>query len=106
MTTKTWTKKEIRTALENDDRWLIRGVLAIYNFQTEAEKSQDATLEDNGVGFNGADAFILSQFAEQYKARGFLSRKQMDIARRKMLKYAGQLAKIANGKIQKYGEAA
>ena len=100
MTTQTWTKEEIKERMRVSDQWLIRGLLAIYKYQTEAEQSDDATLEDNGVGFNGVDAFILSQFARQFQTRGFLSPKQILVARKKMLKYAGQLATIANGKIQ------
>jgi hypothetical protein len=37
--------------------------------------------------------------ARFYKDRGFLSPKQLMHVRKKMLKYSGQLAKIANKKI-------
>ena len=57
------------------------------------------THEHNGVGFNGIDGGIMSSFSEFYKKTGFLTYKQMKIARKKMLKYAGQLTKIANGEV-------
>ena len=41
----------------------------------------------------------MSSFSEFVNKTGFLTYKQMKIARKKMLKYAGQLTKIANGVI-------
>lgn len=76
-------------------KWLYKAIVAIYNGQTQDEKVSQATSHDNGIGFNGCDAFILSSFAEQINERGFLTAKQIEIARHKMRKYAGQLARIA-----------
>ena len=85
----------IKERLSSDDRWLIRGLIAIYNYQTSDEKSSGETKELNGMGFNGADAFILSKFAQQYLEKKWLSEKQLEIARKKMSKYARQLVEIA-----------
>lgn len=95
--TEVWTKETIREKLETDFRFVIRGLLAIYARQTDSEKNAGQTREDNGVGFNGIDSIILSSFAQQWQTRKFLSPKQWIIARKKILKYSGQLAKIANG---------
>ncbi len=92
------TKEMIKEKLLSDNRWLVRGILAIYHKQTYEEQTADATLKDNGVGFNGVDAFILSSFAKQLKQGRTLSMKQLLIARRKMPKYAGQLLQIAKEK--------
>lgn len=97
MTAKKWTKDEIAAKLATDDKWLIRGLLAIYARQTEEEKAADTTREDNGIGFNAFDASILSDMAKQYKDWGKLTNRQLVIVRKCMKKYAGQLAKIANG---------
>lgn len=85
--------------------WVVRGLEAIYERQTADEKEAEATSHHNGVGFNGIDAAILSSFAKQVKAwkakpEGAryprpLSEKQLALARKKMKKYAGQLARIA-----------
>ena len=101
-----YTKEFIKFKLETNDKWLWRGILAIYSLQEEDEKSYGETIKKNGVGFNGADANILSSFAKQilnwlnaYKENRYkqpLSHKQMDLARKKMRKYAGQLTCIAN----------
>lgn len=101
-------KRMVRENLAINDTWLIRGLLAIYARQTADEKSSEHTKHDNEVGFNGLDAPILSSFAKQViqwnntepRFRRFnspLSPKQMPLLRRKMAKYAGQLAKIARG---------
>lgn len=95
----------IRENMRNDDLWLVRGMLAIYAHQTKDEQSQEQTTDHNDVGFNGLDANILSSFSKQVlewrktpaQNRRFpvpMSRKQFDIARTKMLKYAGQLARM------------
>lgn len=90
--------------------WVARAVEVIYERQTADEQQTGSTKHDNGIGFNGLDAEILSSFARQVKRwkdtpapqRRFpvpLSEKQMAIARRKMAKYAGQLEKIVREKI-------
>ncbi len=106
---KTWIKEEIQTNLRDNDTWVIRGVVAIYNLQTTDEQRKQETTENNGVGFNGVDGYIMSSFAEQIqtwmnnrsprKFRFPLSQKQLKIARKKIIKYAGQLTKIANSEI-------
>jgi hypothetical protein len=94
-TMKTWTPDEIVAALGRSDLFVGRAVAALYERQTAYEKDAKVTKEDNKVGFNGVDAEILSSFAEQFKRRGFLTPKQLVIARRKMPKYRKQLAEIA-----------
>lgn len=100
------TTESIREKLENNDQWLIRGLVAIFNKQEADEQVARQTKKANGVGFTGVDAFILSEFAVQVidwqegrgKYRHALSLRQLALARKKMLKYAGQLARIANEK--------
>ena len=95
-----YTKEFIREGLNVSDKWLIRGLLAIYAHQTNDEQNSEMTVEDNGIGFNGCDATILSSIAKQVQRSGTMSPKQTVIVRKKMLKYSGQLAKIANGEIK------
>ena len=99
MAQKVWTKEEIRDLIEKNDEMVKRSVIKLYQYQTEYEKEIKSTEEDNGVGFNGLDANIMSSFAEFALKSGFLTPKQIKIARNKLKKYAGQLARIANGKI-------
>jgi capsule polysaccharide modification protein KpsS len=98
----TWKKDEIKEKLMMGDvRWIERAVIAIFNKQTENEKEVESTNMRNNVGFTGADAKILTSFAKQLlkNKNRHLSDKQMAIAKKRIVKYAGQLAKIANGKI-------
>ncbi len=98
--TKKWTKEEIKEKLKTDDAWLVRGLLAIHARQTDDEKSSETTKEDNGIGFSAFDASILTDLVNQYKRTdGFFSKRQIALIRKKMIKYSGQLARIANGEV-------
>jgi len=96
-------KHWIQDLLDRNDLAVCRALLVIFERQTADEQSYDMTRERNLVGFSGVDAEICSSFAKQYKSRGFLSPKQMVIARKKMKKYWKQLAEISkeNGKLPK-----
>jgi len=96
---KVWTKDEIREKIKTDTRWLMRAIAAIYKKQTEDEQSNRVTSHVNNVCFNGVDAEFLSQAAERYNAGWNFSEKYVEALRRAMLKYSGQLTKIANGKV-------
>ena len=96
---KVWTANEIKSNILNSDKWAIRGLLAIYKYQTEYEQSVEATIESNGVGFNGADSKFMSSVAKSFLEKNYISDRQMFYVRKKIVKYCGQLAKIANGKI-------
>lgn len=109
-----WTKDSIKAKMSQTnpegDMWVVRGMLAILQWQTAEEQANGMTVEDNGVGFNGVDAEILTSFCQQasrvlesrpndpMRYSRCLSPKQMEIARKKMLKYSGQLARIATNK--------
>jgi hypothetical protein len=96
---KDWTKEEIKDLLEISSKMVHRSIVKIYEKQTDDEKQTLETKHHNGVGFNGVDAEIMSSFARQILNGKTLSPKQMSIAKRKIKKYSGQLAKIANGEI-------
>jgi hypothetical protein len=76
-----------------------KAILALYAKQTADEQVTQTTNHNNNKGFTGADAFILSAFAQwivkcNKPAGSKLSEKQLMIARKKLPKYAGQLLKI------------
>jgi hypothetical protein len=98
---KVHTKASIRAMLECNDQWLYRAIVAINASQTANELAHGGTIEDNGIGFNGADGYILMSFAAQLNRCGHLSPKQTIIARKKMVKYASQLLTIAREKESK-----
>jgi len=85
----------IRNSIQRNDKAVYCALIKIYNQQTAQEQRSEDTIEDNGVGFSGVDGKILSSFAGFYRKTGFLTVKQMLIARNKLCKYAGQLLKQA-----------
>ena len=96
MESKVWTKDEIKNLLETNDQMVARSVKKLYEYQTADEQEEKTANINNGVGFNGTDAEFLSSIAEWLISGKKLSQKQLDITRKKLFKYAGQLAKIAN----------
>ena len=96
---KRWTPAEIKENIIHNDQWLTRGLLAIFNKQTASEQEAENTMEDNKVGFSGAHAEFASSLAKQLQKGWKLSQKQVVAARKIMVHYSSQLAKIANGEI-------
>ena len=93
---KTWTIEEIKSLLERNDTMVCRSIVQIYNCQTDDEKLYEETSYDNGIGFNAFDSKILSSFAKFYLEKGFLTKRQLEIGRKKIMKYSKQLTKLAN----------
>lgn len=94
-----WTKDQIKELLLSNPNAVMRGILAIYRLQTESEKMGQHTNEVNGVGFNKFDVKFLTSLAQRMERGLPLTEKQLIAGRKAILKYSGQLAKIANGEI-------
>ena len=95
----TYTKDQIKIQLQKSQKWLEKAVVAIYKKQTALEQNREKTLEHNGIGFNGPDSRVLSYYARWIMSGNNLSGKHLCLAQKKMLKYSGQLTKIANGEM-------
>lgn len=102
-----YTIDSIKENIRNSEKWTLRTLLLIHSLQTEGEKVMGSTEVDNGVGFTGADAEILTSFADQVlswnKGSNFprpLSPKQFELCRKKVIKYAGQVLKVITGKVE------
>ena len=93
---RTWTEEEIKTLIQENDKVLYGALKKLYNEQTTDEQVEGNTKVQNGVGFNGVDAPILSSMAEFLNKTGFLTSKQKALARKKLVKYNKQLTKLAN----------
>ena len=96
-----YTVEFIKEGLENNPSWVTKGILVLFEMQTSDEQKEGETVHPNGVGFNAFDAGILTSFAKQMMSGGNLSVKQMAIAKKKIMKYASQLTKVANNKVCK-----
>ena len=84
----------LRKMLTTNEVWATAALMRIYDNQTDSEKNAEETIVDNGIGFTGGDARILTSFAEWYKSHGWLSPKQMKWVYAKMGKYTGQLMEM------------
>lgn len=109
--TKVSKKEHLKQKLSTDDRWIARGLLTVFDYQTADEQRTKETKEHNGVGFTGIDGNILTNIAtrllqrggrdaaynpdQQFSLRSFLSDKEVSLLRNKMPKYANQLLKVA-----------
>jgi len=86
-------------------RWANRTLIyrmlqALYARQTGFEQEIEATTENNGIGFNGADSHFLSSVAKNSRPYGNLTSKQCEHVARRLIKYARQLEDIALTKLQ------
>ena len=91
-----WTEEQIKDLVQTNDKVLYGALKKLYGCQTANEKASGQTQEQNGKGFNGADAPILSSFCEFLNKTGFLTPKQKTLARKKLMKYTKQLTNLAN----------
>jgi hypothetical protein len=95
-----WNKESIQQLLATNDKAVGKALLVLLANQTADERATGQTKEHNGRGFTGCDAEILTSFAQQFQLRGWLSPKQIIIARRKLNKYWQQLLKAIAQKNQ------
>lgn len=93
---KIWSKESIRDLIETNDKMVIKSILKLYEYQTASEQTSGVAKETNGKGFNYADTPFLSGVAQVLLNGNGLSQRQLELARTSLLKYSGQLAKIAN----------
>jgi len=97
-----YTEKQIVNILNTKPMAVERAIVAIYKNQTDAEKNAGATLEDNGIGFSGADARMGSYMANWHISTGKpFTGKFKKRAARMAHKYRKQLVVIANAKAKK-----
>lgn len=114
--TKIQTPETIKELLSNSNAAVERALVVLYERQTADEQASQSTSHQNGMGFGAFDAEILSSFACQVNAKlgqhsdylgrarklgECLSAKQMELARKKVVRYAKQLALVANEKLGK-----
>ena len=93
---RVWTEDEIKNLLKSNDKFLVRALVKLYGFQTDEEKTSESTIEHNGMGFNAIDSTFLTSVSKFYLSRGYITEKQKMAVRKRIVKYAGQLTRIAN----------
>jgi len=100
--TKEWLMAKIAA---NPTKVIGRALVAIFQNQTEAEKSSNVVKFQNGIGFTQADARTGSLSAKYFLKHGTLEEWQLKIwlgsnkkGQPRIVKYANQLNAIANSK--------
>lgn len=99
------TKSEIITLLRTNDRAIARALVVLADRQTADEQASESTRHDNGRGFRPCHARMGTSMAKFFRARGYLSAKQVAYWRAAMKSgqmrieiYAGQLMDAAKTK--------
>lgn len=103
------TKQSMIEAIRNGSdeyvtRYVGRALVAIFSYQTEAEKATNTTRENNFVGFSGSDATTGSITAKYFMKHGTLQGWMLDNWTKdwrgapRITKYWKQLNVIANQK--------
>jgi ATP-dependent exoDNAse (exonuclease V) alpha subunit len=69
-------------------------LLIVYDNQTGQEKGDLTAKKRNGVGFNKADAPILSELAEKFLSEGFLSSTELETVSERIAKYHKQWVNV------------
>lgn len=95
-----YTKKQVKSFINNKLRtnttWAERACVAVYELQADNEKRNDISSEHDGVGFTKNDAPILSGIARKIKNRRTLSATDLEHLKKKMSKYACQVAHLSD----------
>lgn len=94
---KKWTRSEIETLLSTNPRAVERGLVAIWNRQTQDEKSASDVKHHNGIGFAASTARRGSYLAKWVSSGRTLTGKHLENGRKITMLHAGQLTCIANG---------
>jgi hypothetical protein len=100
MTNKIWTRGEIENMINTSDLAVERGIVAIWQRQTQYERDAGSVVKDNGMGFAAWGARSGSYYANWINSGKHLSGKHLVKARKIAFYHAGQLTNIANGLIK------
>lgn len=107
------TKSEIINLLRTNDRAIARALVVLADRQTADEQASEATKYNNGRGFRPCHAHMGTSMAKFFRARGYLSPKQVAYWRATMKTgqmrieiYAGQLLEAAQVKAAAKASAA
>lgn len=94
----------IKRVLDQSAPAVEKAILVVYRNQTPAETAFGTTIEDNGIGYSGADAEFMSSLAEWILSGKSLSQGQLKYGRKIIKKYSRQLLMEAK-RVGKFKEA-
>ena len=91
---KQW-EEYIKDLLRTNDKALLRAIVCIYDNQTDEEKVEGKSIEDNCAGFSKFDAHEMTVIAMKVKRGKQLTKGELAKSRNKMQKYWKQLMVIS-----------
>lgn len=91
----------LKDLLRENDNAVRKAIMLIYARQTESEKQNRESSEDNNVGFTKHDAREMSEIAEKLQRGEGLTAGEMAKSRNKMIKYWRQLMEISIERIER-----
>ncbi len=68
----------------------IRKLMVVYGGQTPTEQEEGSAIRDNGRGFNRIDAPVLTEIAQDYERRGWITARQLRAVAARIGKYHAQ----------------
>jgi len=99
-TTQEQWKQYLQNLVSKNDNACCQAIIAINNWQTELERMQGESTEDNGVGWTKYDAKDMGQLANKICNGQQLTDGELAKSRNKMKKYWKQLMQISKAKIK------
>ena len=98
VTKNVWTNEEIKSLILRNDIFVKKSLIQLYHRQTVEEIWSRQTKHSNGAGFSKFDASFGMEKAEKIINGQELTDRELHFCRQMLIKYANQLAKIANGR--------
>lgn len=91
-----WTENSIKKLLDENEKAVIRALHSIWEYQTDSEQIIGDAIEQNGIGFNKPDSFTAKKLIQKLEKGIKLTEWEHLHLKRMMIKYVGQLTRIAN----------
>jgi len=86
--------EELSKLIDSSDEWAVGALVRLYQFQTPDEQQAHRTDHLNECGFNSFDAGALSNIAEFYQDKEFLTLRQLAFVKKALKKYINQLLRV------------
>lgn len=99
-TTQEQWKQYLQDVVSKSSNACCQAIVAIDNWQTEPERMQGESTEDNGVGWTKYDAKEMVQLANKIRNGQQLTGGELAKSKNKMKKYWKQLMQISKAKIE------
>lgn len=96
MSTKVWTRTEIESLIESNDRAVERGILVLWRRQTADEQNTQETRHTNGRGFAAWAARSGTYYANWINSGKRLTGHHLQKARKIAMYHVGQIVEEAN----------